>query len=126
MTSYNSLLWVGIGGFLGSVLRFLVGMGVVRALPGYFPYGTMGVNLVGCLLIGVLYGMVSREWLLDTGSKLWIVGFCGGFTTFSSFSYDGLRLLQEEQWVVYGLYTGGSVILGLLATYLGWVLVRIV
>ena len=125
MVSYSSLFWVGIGGFLGSVLRFLVGVIFSRALPGYFPYGTLTVNVVGCLLIGVLYGMASRELLLDSGSKLWIVGFCGGFTTFSSFSYEGLRLLQEEQWLLYGGYTGGSVIFGLLATYVGWALVRL-
>ena len=123
--SYYSLLLVGFGGFLGSVLRFLVGVGMVRALPGYWPYGTFAVNLIGCLLIGIFYGLFSKEVLLDHGSKLWIVGFCGGFTTFSSFSYDGLRLLQEEQWLLYGLYTGGSVVLGLLATYIGWTLVRI-
>lgn len=122
--SYYSLLLVGLGGFLGSVFRFLVGAGVTRMLPGYFPYGTFAVNLVGCFLIGLLYGMGSREVLHDHHSKLWAVGFCGGFTTFSSFSYDGLRLLQEGQWLTYAWYTGGSVLLGLLATYGGWVLVR--
>ena len=124
--SYYSLLLVGIGGLLGSVLRFLVGVGLTRALPGAFPFGTLMVNLVGCLLIGILYGLFSKDLLLDQGSKLWIVGFCGGFTTFSSFSYDGLRLLQEEAWLLYALYTGSSVILGLLATYVGWTLVRMV
>ena len=123
--SYYSLLLVGLGGFLGSGLRFLVGIGFLRLLPGYFPYGTFVVNLIGCLLIGIFYGMFSKELLLDQGSKFWVVGFCGGFTTFSSFSYDGLRLLQEEQWLLYGLYTGGSVVVGLLATYLGWLLVRL-
>lgn len=122
--SYYSLLLVGLGGGLGSIARFLVGVGCARLLPGYFPFGTFFVNLVGCFLIGVFYGMFSREWLHDPGSKLWIVGFCGGFTTFSSFSYDGLRLIQEEQWLTYGWYTGGSVLLGLLATYAGWTLVR--
>lgn len=122
--TYYSILLVGLGGFLGSILRLLVGVGCARLLPGYFPYGTFVVNLMGCALIGVFYGMFGREWLHDTGSKLWIVGFCGGFTTFSSFSYDGLRLLQEEQWFTFGWYTGGSVLLGLLATYAGWTLVR--
>ena len=122
--SYYSLFLVGAGGFLGSICRFLVGWGVVRSFPGLFPWGTFCVNLIGCLLIGILYGLFSRDLLHDPGSKLWIVGFCGGFTTFSSFSYDGLRLLQEEAWLAYGLYTAGSVLLGLLATYLGWTLVR--
>lgn len=110
---------------MGSMLRFLVGVGLARALPGFFPYGTLAVNLIGCLLIGILYGMFSKELLHDPGNKLWVVGFCGGFTTFSSFSYDGLRLLQEEQWLTYGLYTGGSVIIGLGATYVGWMMVRL-
>jgi CrcB protein len=70
--------------------------------------------------------MISRAWLPESGGRLWVVGFCGGFTTFSSFSYDGLRLLQDERWLSYGLYTGGSVLLGLLATYLGWTLMRFV
>ena len=119
-----SLLLIGLGGFLGSVSRWVVGVGFTKALPGYFPYGTFAVNLVGCFLIGLLYGMWSKELLHDPGVKLWIVGFCGGFTTFSSFSYDGLRLLQERQLFTYGWYTGGSVVLGLLATYVGWILVR--
>ncbi len=122
--SYYTLLLVGLGGFLGSVSRFLVGVGCARLLPGYFPYGTFFVNLAGCFLIGLFYGMLGREWLHDPGNKMWVVGFCGGFTTFSSFSYDGLRLLQEEQWVAYGGYTGGSVLLGLVATYIGWTLMR--
>ena len=120
----QSLLLVGFGGLLGSVLRFWIGVSLSRALPGYFPYGTFAVNLTGCLLIGVFYGLFGRELLSDSGSKLWIVGFCGGFTTFSSFSYDGLRLLQEEQWLTYSIYVGGSVVLGILATYIGWILVR--
>ena len=120
----QSLLLVGLGGLLGSILRFLVGIGVTKALPGYFPYGTFLVHLIGCLPNGVLHGLFDCELLHNSGSKLWIVGFCGGFTTFSSFSYDGLRLLQAEQWLLYGLYTAGSVILGLVATYAGWMLVR--
>ena len=124
--SYYSLLLIGTGGLLGSVLRFIVGVGVTRVLPGLFPFGTLVVNLLGCLLIGILYGLFSKELLTDQGSKLWIIGFCGGFTTFSSFSYDGLRLLQQEAWGAYALYTGGSVVLGLMATFLGWMLVRTV
>ncbi len=123
--NYYSLLLVGFGGLLGSILRFLVGVGCDRWFPGY-PYGTLFVNVVGCFLIGLFYGMISRAWLPESGSRLWVVGFCGGFTTFSSFSYDGLRLLQDDRWLAYGLYTGGSVLLGLLATYLGWTLMRFV
>ena len=122
--SYYALLLVGLGGCLGSVSRFLVGVGCARWLPAYFPYGTFAVNLLGCLLIGVFYGLASRDGLSDLGNKLWVVGFCGGFTTFSSFSYDGLRLLQQQQWFTYGWYTAGSVLLGLLATYGGWILAR--
>ena len=126
MISYYSLLWVGVGGFLGSVLRFWVGAGVARLLPGYFPWGTFLINIAGCFVIGVLYGLLGRELLSSRGSKLWIIGFCGGFTTFSSFSYDGIRLLQEQHWWLYGVYTGGSVLIGLMATFLGWTLVRVV
>ena len=126
MTILNhSLLWVGLGGFLGSVLRFLIGLKLTQSTSGAFPWGTFTVNLVGSLLIGVLFGLFSHELLSDRGSKLWIVGFCGGFTTFSSFSLDGLRLLQEEQWWYYGLYSAGSIVIGLLLTFCGWILTRL-
>ena len=123
---YQSLLLVGLGGFLGSGARFLVSIGTARWLPGYFPYGTFLVNIIGCFLIGILYGLWGKDLISGSGSRLWITGFCGGFTTFSSFSYDGILLLEEGRWGMFGGYALGSVVVGLLATYLGLMMVRFV
>lgn len=124
MEVFKSMWLVGMGGFLGSSLRFLVYYLAERYWGNSFPWGTFIVNIAGCFLIGLLYGLWIRTSLSDTGSRIWIAGFCGGFTTFSAFSNDSLRLLQQNYLVAFMLYTSASVVLGLLATYTGWAIIR--
>jgi len=120
----SHILLVGLGGFLGSVLRFVLSMLVNRHIGTYFPFGTFTVNVLGSLVIGILYGLWMREHIDDSASRLWITGFCGGFTTFSAFSYDLHTLINHQQPLILLLYTAGSILLGLAAVYLGISLVR--
>ncbi len=119
------LLLVGIGGFLGSIARYLTQMGMGRVMPVIFPYGTLTVNIVGSFLIGIIYGMMDRNTLLSAEWRIFLAtGFCGGFTTFSTFSYETLTLFREGEYAFAGLYVGGSVVIGLVAVMAGIALIR--
>ena len=116
------LLLVGLGGFIGSVARFLVSK---LNLSWHFfsiPMGTLTVNVLGSFIIGILVGISAKSDLISTDLRLFLmVGFCGGFTTFSSFSSENLMLLQNGQVVTMLIYTALSILLGFLAVYLGYI-----
>lgn len=116
------LLLVGLGGFIGSVARFLVSK---LNLSWHFlsiPMGTLTVNVLGSFIIGILVGISVKSDLISTDLRLFLmVGFCGGFTTFSSFSSENLMLLQNGQVVTMLIYTALSILLGFLAVYLGYI-----
>src|SRR5688500_12748529 len=99
-------IWIALGGAAGSLVR----AACQRWLNAErFPYGTLLVNLTGCLLIGMLWALYSRQHLSDQGRALLMTGFCGGFTTFSAFSQESLQLLQEKGAPYFLLYTFASV-----------------
>jgi CrcB protein len=111
---------IGMGGFLGSISRYLLGLGLHRIFDTIFPIGTMTVNIVGSFIIGVVYSLAERDNLINPEMRMFLaVGFCGGFTTFSSFAFDKLNLLKDSGFLYLSLYLGGSVFLGLLAVYIG-------
>ena len=116
------LLLVGLGGFIGSVARFLVSK---LNLSWHFlsiPLGTLTVNVLGSFIIGILVGISVKSDLISTDLRLFLmVGFCGGFTTFSSFSSENLMLMQNGQVVTVLIYTALSILLGFLAVYLGYI-----
>jgi CrcB protein len=109
----NQLLLLALGGALGTVARYGLN-GLIAARVPTFPLGTMVVNITGCFVIGLLTPLMLRhEWRLFL-----LVGFCGGYTTFSSFGIQTLELARDGQW----LHVAGNVIgSNLLAVYLGWV-----
>jgi len=122
----RTLLFVGTGGFLGSISRYLVSRIMQNSFPSAFPYGTFVVNLAGCFLIGLVYGLSERSSLLSSGWKLFLaVGFCGGFTTFSTFANENLALLRDSEFFYFIIYTGLSVMLGIAATFLGVLVTKI-
>ena len=118
------ILLVGAGGFVGSVARYLLSDAVQSKLLTSFPFGTMTVNLLGCFIIGIIYALSETANLAPEYRVLIATGFCGGFTTFSSFSFESLTLLQDNQYLYAVLYAGFSLVLGLLAAFLGVILIR--
>ena len=122
----KTLLLVGAGGFLGSVSRFLASRLIQSNLPSAFPFGTFFVNITGCLLIGIIYGFSDRSSLLTPGWKMFLAaGFCGGFTTFSTFANENLALLRDGNFFHFALYSGLSVFLGITATFFGVLITKI-
>lgn len=116
------LLLVGLGGFIGSAARFLVSK---LNLSWHFfsiPMGTLTVNVLGSFIIGILVGISVKSDLISTDLRVFLmVGFCGGFTTFSSFSSENLMLMQNGQVFTVLIYTSLSILLGFLAVYLGYI-----
>jgi CrcB protein len=122
----KTLLLIGTGGFLGSISRFLTSRFMQNNFPSAFPYGTLFVNVSGCLLIGLIYGFSERSSLLTPGWKMFLaVGYCGGFTTFSTFANENLALLRDGEILNFLMYTGLSVFLGITATFIGVLITKI-
>lgn len=113
----KQLLFVGIGGAAGSMLRYLVQR--YTNVPG-FPYGTLLVNLAGCFLIGLFWGLLSKNFITPVTGLLLMTGFCGGFTTFSAFTFEGMLMMQDNRWLLLASYISASIIGGLFATFAGY------
>jgi fluoride exporter len=113
----QSLLFVFMGSGLGGVCRYLIGKKFTDTSLS-FPYATLGINIIGSLILGAI---LSNTLMLKNDSLkcLLAIGFCGGFTTFSTFSMEALQLLKEQQFFVAMLYIILSLVLGLLATFIG-------
>ena len=120
----KNFLLVFLGGGVGSMLRYGLSVFTMRYWTwGSFPAGTFLVNLLGCLLIGLLMGTFSKT--EPVARLLLIIGFCGGFTTFSTFSAENLELWQQEQWASLLIYIVLSLILGIAAVAGGMFLSRL-
>jgi CrcB protein len=120
-------LWIAIGGALGSVSRYWLGGLVSEKIGASFPWGTLVINVTGSFVISVVGAIASPEGRLDPQTRQFatqfvMIGICGGYTTFSSFSWQTLNLIRDREW----LYAGGnillSVVLCMIAVWLGWML----
>ncbi len=122
----KTLLYIGFGSFLGGIARYLTSRAVQNSFASAFPYGTMTVNLLGCLLIGLIFGISERTNLISDEWRIFLtVGFCGGFTTFSTFANENMNLLKDGNFLYFALYTGLSIFLGLVAVFFGNALTKI-
>jgi CrcB protein len=113
------------GGGLGSLMRYGVNRSISGLVTGIYPWGTFLVNITGCLLIGFFVFYSARMGSNSLNWRLFLVtGLCGGYTTFSSFSFENVKLISNEQLFTMLLYTVGTIVLGFLATYIGILLAR--
>lgn len=111
----RNILLVALGGAMGSVCRYLISKMITSA----FPWGTFSVNIIGSLLIGLLVGLSSRETISPEMKLLLVTGFCGGFTTFSTFANESFAMLKAGDAILAALYIGASVMVGIIAVWLG-------
>lgn len=124
----KEVLIVSIGSFFGGGMRYWISKLVQSCTVIAFPFGTMAVNVAGCLIIGFLSGLNWREggWMSPSAKLLLTTGFCGGFTTFSTFMNEGAGLMKEENYLYMMLYLFGSLALGLIAVLAGHYLAKMI
>ena len=116
----KAMLIAGLGGFVGTCLRYLTGRLCHLWDVGGFPLGTFVVNVVGSFIIGALLGLAERNNVITPTMNVQLVtGFCVGFTTFSSFADDIFLMLQQRHWAMFALYTGFSLVLGVIMVWMG-------
>lgn len=115
----KTILFIGIGSFIGGILRFLLSQAIQSRVEGGFPYGTLAVNVIGCFLIGLVFGLYEKGLVSEQARLFLATGIFGGFTTFSAFSNETIALLRIGQPMQAISYVSVSIIAGLVATYIG-------
>lgn len=119
----KQLILIGIGGMAGSISRYLIQQTIIKHYISIFPLGTFIVNIVGSLLIGLVFGLANRyEWMNQELRLLVAIGFLGSFTTFSTFAFDNYILLREGNIAQFAWYVALSLIVGLLLAWAGFII----
>ena len=117
----KTLILVGSGGAIGSILRYLAGTFITRQAGSLFPFGTFAINLTGCLVIGILAGLSEQRDLLSADTRLFLmIGLLGGFTTFSSFGLEAIQLIRGDEWLTALVYAVTSAVCGIALAGLGF------
>lgn len=123
---WKTIIYVAIGSIIGGVGRFLLQQYVQRRVATTFPYGTLTVNIIGCFIIGIVFGLASRGNVLSVQMRIFLAtGICGGFTTFSSFINENYSMLQDGELLHTFIYISVSIAAGLIATTLGALLIKL-
>ena len=118
---------IGIGSCVGGISRYLLQQSVQKQYPYSIPLGTLSVNIIGCFIIGVIYGIASKGNLLSPEMRLLLAtGFCGGFTTFSSFAYENVSMVLDGEFFYPVLYVLISVIIGFGAVHAGILFIKLI
>ena len=122
----RTIILVALGGLLGSISRYLTVFYFNKLIPSTFPFGTFAVNIFGCFIIGIIYGLSERfNWLTPEWRIFLATGFCGGYTTFSAFAYENIKLLEASNYAMFASYSLISFAAGLLAVFLGLALTKL-
>ena len=116
---------VGIGSFIGGIFRYLLSLFIQNKISPGFPYATLAVNLLGCLVIGLVFSFSERPGLSYDWKLFLATGICGGFTTFSAFSVESFSLLRNGHYSSAVIYILASVILGIMFTIIGYLIQRL-
>ncbi|HET7119532.1 MAG TPA: fluoride efflux transporter CrcB [Hanamia sp.] len=123
---YRYLIYVIIGSSIGGAARYLSQEFVQKNFPSYIPFGTLSVNIVGSFIIGIIYALAEKSKISAEVRILIATGFCGGFTTFSSFAFENIKLLQDGEFFNTALYVVLSLAIGFVAVYLGILFTRLI
>lgn len=116
----RDLIFIFLGGGLGSIVRFSIGKWIGSLHSHHFPYSTLVANIAACFILGVVIGLADHKQIISPTARLfWTVGFCGGFSTFSTFSAETISLLQSGFHLSTALYVMGSLLFCITATYAG-------
>ncbi len=116
----GALLWVGIGGFLGAIVRYLLGGWVAARWGALFPWGTFVINVSGSFILGFFLAFAQdRPWVHPSARLMFAVGFVGAYTTFSTYTYESIRLIMDGQFALAAFNILGSVVVGLMAVFAG-------
>jgi len=120
----KQLLLVFIGGGIGSSLRYIISK-YLNTAEAEIPWGTFTVNILGSLLVGIILGFaIKNNTLTQSQMLLFVIGFCGGFTTFSTFAFENVTFLKQGDLIHFALYTIGSFAIGIMAVFLGLYLIN--
>jgi CrcB protein len=123
---FKAILFVGVGSFVGGSLRYVLSKYVQDLFNINFPLGTFLVNIIGCLVIGFCYGAFLSDHVMDNNMRLLLTtGFCGGFTTFSTFINENYDYIKDQHFFLLAFYTSLSLFVGLLMLYLGYSLAKL-
>jgi CrcB protein len=120
------LLLIGTGSFIGGVLRYSLSQFIQTKFLSAFPFGTLGVNIIGCFTIGLVFALSERTNMSPEMRMFLATGICGGFTTFSAFSNETFSLMRDGQFFYASAYITSSVLFGVLATFFGYSLLKLI
>lgn len=115
----KEMLWVGLGGFLGANARYLFGLWIAARLGTTFPYGTFVINVSGSFVLGIIVGLLDAHVLAPAVRLSLAIGFVGAYTTFSTFTYETLRLIEDGSLLLATANVVGSVLIGMVAAVAG-------